>query len=625
MSDCKDPEKKSTSGGGSAAEHSAEHNELEKLQQKADAIDVRSWLQGESLERMRARIQCTPGMGPMLSESLEQLVKDKDTDKWNCDDISMTQSLFSIGHASMYDYIAAYCKLHLPNVIITTPREDRCVRLRFDAEGAVGMSITSWKEIHLLRYSKFHPDDHADLYSPDEELGYDDIHRFADFGQVCKEIQRVETLMVQRRKRIAESNAMQELRRLVCMTDNRFLGKAKSMYQLCDEGFCIELAAGVEATIRLVDLLRPYNWPSRMLGKRKTTKKRRRTGQWPRKKHDRTAAAIVEEKKGELVVRVRNIYTTDRTMGWIYKDECTAQQVYQDVLLPWLDAHTRRKKCFQNSSWLFQLDGDNNPCKIDLDDCKLVLQRASDPDYIRRGNQDVRLFTASTTIRKTVPLQLWATIIVRSSEHCSLVMYPKIYKDDSGSSPSADAVVLQLDVPLSADAMRKRFSSQFQRLMEHYSRVYSLLMPFVFSQVDTGKWVFRTGSGEVKTEDGTPLSQDQLVISGPRWDDLLVHSPPHTPNERYVGVDIHAHFDTECWGIYFDRFHTLLSTDTSADKESKKVPPDSTSTCIWNRMDGDGGSRAILLIQTTDELARCARNRLTPTPLAESPNGVSTC
>lgn len=180
-----------------------------------------------------------------MKSLLGSALRAREDGSWNCDDVSVVEHLLHLHSGDMYQCIGTFCRYMLPRAQITSERGPN-LRLRFDPEGSLGMSITSWKEIHLVRYEHeaTGPRGRQDSnLCNDRALGYSDIQRFGSFKEVCEEIRRVEMLLRQRRQKVAENKQLAQLVSLIRQAPE--FSAAHSDLWLCnDSGLCFELAPG---------------------------------------------------------------------------------------------------------------------------------------------------------------------------------------------------------------------------------------------------------------------------------------------------------------------------------------------------------------------------------------------
>ncbi|MDE2098191.1 MAG: hypothetical protein KGL39_13130 [Patescibacteria group bacterium] len=441
---------------------------LESLIARANAVDVRKYLVGDSLKRIQQQIanEPDPAFRDVQQRLLDSVLERKEKEEWNCDDTSLVEHLFQVHSTDLYACIGAFCSLHVPDARVTSERGNN-LRLRFHPHGALGMSITSWREIHLVKYSKPAPDKDSDLYSGDLALGYDDIHRFRDFRQVCDEINRVSALAAARRARYASilANIAGEI--------TARLPTAR-VWVLQDDAVHVELEPHV-VMAKVSPYIPDRYAPRRRAGKRRNGRsrssgtRRRRGGSWWL--GDRVNVARWDE------------YVIDGRREYAYSK--TIPQALQ-LLEKWFHACMARRRLFDNC--FARVIGRHPGATRAFAQHTMTIVRA--PGGYRQP-QDIRLLSIHNGTPR-LALTLWAAVMATAKGEHAIVVSRKVYEDDSGATPNANTQVLTVDISpershLSTSA---ELYDKLVRVYEHYLRARQLLYrEIVLAQVDAKRWV----------------------------------------------------------------------------------------------------------------------------------------
>lgn len=523
--------------------------ELKELINKADKANVRSYIRGQSLAEMKKTIACTKD--ERLRECLESLLKiviDADADDtWNCDDTATVEGLFHVHSADLYSCIRAYCALRHPN-IKTTSEGGSNLRIRFHPEGCLGMSITSWAEIALVRYKKPPTTEGYQESSLcyDQSLGYKDVCRFAGFKGVCAEITRVDTQLRQRRQQIAASKQLREVFDSICAVEefkspNGILG---AVWRFNDEGICIELAPGVEAQVKL--------------DKAAKKQTRRRGGRRANGRKKGSGARRTTERKGGLSVSCYNSYSMDFCTVW--KNGRTSAEAFE-LLLTWQKQHVRRAQLFNETfSQVLNLSK-HTPGAFSMGGgCTARVTRRPRG---RPPHEDTYLIEFIGSERPLHNMSLWATVVCTEEGEHAIVMHRKCFDDDSYCGPDKYRTVIRIPLRDQCDVeLYDEIGAAMKNAFANQKRALDLLYGTFIAREDAGIWKpydrkesFAAKEARSKTL-GTPIEfmtssdRDKMYLCG----DYNVH--------------LYARYTSADWGVSLgtDEGRMLVKTREGIDE-----------------------------------------------------------
>lgn len=504
---------------------------FEQAIKSADNYDPSQYLQGESLEAMYQKIAREPDltMRECMLSLLESAIKAKREGHWNCDHTSTIESIFGIRSILLDQVVRSFCKSRIPQAQIVSSGHN--VRMRFHPEGSLGMSINSWKEIALVRFS--HPsskNNGSDLCN-DWELGYEGARRFSTFQEVCDEIANIENQLVERRKTIAESKRLAHTLKLM-KASSEF--SAAIIYMLNDEGIHLELAPGVSAKVTL-------STPARRLWYQEEESKEYKTcadqpfscGVYGHPSFSTQKELYLHKEScltnGGLSVQTVNTYSFDYFGGSSNLSATAAVRFLRDFAA----ANKRRVDAFSNVFLPIFSDELEGPTWSST-----ILRVPTRESIV---HQHVRLIKICDF---THDLLLWATTVVQEDGQDAIVMCPKLYNDDSGCAPTEHNQVLTVIVT-NTDGLKERLVLAMDKLWNNYCNMRRVFGTMLADRIQSGTWVQYSRNKENK--------QDKTKVIPKHIDgriEFYLCSPYHE--------DVMSFFSEHDWGMSIGRSYTKI-------------------------------------------------------------------
>lgn len=535
--------------------------EVLKITQRSDLV---KYLEGDSLVRLQLRIEkeTIQFFKDAMRKKLDHLLSNKSKGVWDCADTGALLDLLYPSNLDLWKCITLYCNIELPHA--RTCENDGILRIRFHPRGSIGMSINSWKQIHLIRYSRIYDPSSSQCedfqLTCDLDLGYmdqRDTQNFDNVDDICREISRVYAIVSKRRKEVTTSRSLADLFVLI---DNAPCFKNASVWTLNDQGINIELECGTHAHISILtavskkdaDLSTKDNIVDRkstFSGVRVDLKAK------PRKKRSsRRPTEKLDDSRHELRVSTFDRYHLEYFGGTVTWDPVIAFEYLRE----WQSAYEIRgvlrtrlfKPLFGHAR---RLDIPN------LSDNLTIVCLGPPRGSTEKDSDRVCLLSVTNKDDKSPMLYLWTLIMTSPNGKCAFIMSERRDLDDGDCIPDKSNVNLTFEISPSDDesTVVAGLKSHLERLYTNYHRARSLMSTIITRNITNGLWILydpnkqgynptKQGERPIETVTSSAMAITPIMIARYSWEKIYLYSPSNTL--------IVATFDVDNWGLKLPRF-----------------------------------------------------------------------